>query len=41
MGAGTDAAASTNGIGISETEPPSMAADDIDVREPAEPVGTR
>ena len=28
-------------FGISETEPPSMAADDIDLREPAEPVGTR
>jgi RND superfamily putative drug exporter len=28
-------------FGISETEPPSMAAEDIDLREPAEPVGTR
>ena len=28
-------------FGISETEPPSVAAGDIDLREPAEPVGTR
>ena len=28
-------------FGISETEPPSMASEDIDLREPAEPVGTR
>ena len=28
-------------FGISETEPPSMAAEDLDLREPAEPVGTR
>jgi putative drug exporter of the RND superfamily len=28
-------------FGFSETEPPSIAADDVDLREPAEPVGTR
>jgi putative drug exporter of the RND superfamily len=28
-------------FGISETEPPGIAAEDIDLREPAEPVGTR
>jgi len=28
-------------FGISEHEPPSVAEDDLDLREPAEPVGTR